>query len=253
MRSSALGGLPVLVLLLLSSCAEDPPPPAQAPAAPAPCGSAQECALAQTEAQAHQRDCHKSGTKQYGPLIVNSRREAQAACDRANAELEQVSSRLTVFRQQEREKQVAEERARRDAERQAEQDKRDAERREREERIAAEKQQRENAAWAVVDLKGCAERGNPQACNGLVDFITRYPGSAHQDEAAAALRTGRDVMARAAPAPAPQKAASPESSSPSPPAAAPSGVCCCDGSVSPTCTTAHRGCCSHHGGVCGCR
>jgi len=30
------------------------------------------------------------------------------------------------------------------------------------------------------------------------------------------------------------------------------GVCCCDGSVSPTCTTVHQGCCSHHGGVCGC-
>lgn len=29
------------------------------------------------------------------------------------------------------------------------------------------------------------------------------------------------------------------------------GVRCCDGSCSPTCSYAHRGCCSHHGGVCG--
>ncbi|WP_281311988.1 hypothetical protein [Polyangium sp. y55x31] len=29
-------------------------------------------------------------------------------------------------------------------------------------------------------------------------------------------------------------------------------VCCCDGTVSPTCTTVHRGCCSRHGGVCAC-
>jgi hypothetical protein len=29
-------------------------------------------------------------------------------------------------------------------------------------------------------------------------------------------------------------------------------VCCCDGTLSPTCTTVHRGCCSHHGGVCAC-
>lgn len=29
-----------------------------------------------------------------------------------------------------------------------------------------------------------------------------------------------------------------------------SGVRCCDGSMSPTCTTPHRGCCSHHGGLC---
>lgn len=30
---------------------------------------------------------------------------------------------------------------------------------------------------------------------------------------------------------------------------------CCDGSLSPTCSCSgsHRGCCSHHGGVCGCR
>lgn len=29
-----------------------------------------------------------------------------------------------------------------------------------------------------------------------------------------------------------------------------SGVHCCDGTESPTCTYVHRGCCSHHGGVC---
>lgn len=29
-------------------------------------------------------------------------------------------------------------------------------------------------------------------------------------------------------------------------------VCCCDGTVSPTCTTVRSGCCSRHGGVCAC-
>ncbi len=29
-------------------------------------------------------------------------------------------------------------------------------------------------------------------------------------------------------------------------------VCCCDGTLSPTCTYVKRGCCSHHGGVCAC-
>lgn len=35
----------------------------------------------------------------------------------------------------------------------------------------------------------------------------------------------------------------------------PQGLLCCDGSMSPTCSCggSHRGCCSHHGGVCGCR
>jgi hypothetical protein len=36
---------------------------------------------------------------------------------------------------------------------------------------------------------------------------------------------------------------------------APSGLRCCDGSLSPSCSCSgsHRGCCSHHGGVCGCQ
>ncbi len=35
----------------------------------------------------------------------------------------------------------------------------------------------------------------------------------------------------------------------------PQGLLCCDGSLSPTCSCggSHQGCCSHHGGVCGCR
>lgn len=35
----------------------------------------------------------------------------------------------------------------------------------------------------------------------------------------------------------------------------PSGLLCCDGSLSPSCSCggSHRGCCSHHGGICGCQ
>jgi hypothetical protein len=35
----------------------------------------------------------------------------------------------------------------------------------------------------------------------------------------------------------------------------PEGLLCCDGSISPSCSCggSHRGCCSHHGGVCGCQ
>jgi hypothetical protein len=37
-------------------------------------------------------------------------------------------------------------------------------------------------------------------------------------------------------------------------ASEPSGLLCCDGSLSPSCSCggSHRGCCSHHGGICGC-
>jgi hypothetical protein len=38
-------------------------------------------------------------------------------------------------------------------------------------------------------------------------------------------------------------------------ASEPQGLLCCDGTLSPSCSCggSHRGCCSHHGGVCGCR
>jgi hypothetical protein len=51
------------------------------------------------------------------------------------------------------------------------------------------------------------------------------------------------------PAPAPRPAPAPQ---PAPRVPDTGRVCCCDGTVSPTCTTVHRGCCSRHGGVCGC-
>jgi hypothetical protein len=61
------------------------------------------------------------------------------------------------------------------------------------------------------------------------------------------------------PAPAPRVTPTPAST----PASTPrqtsgggggNGLLCCDGTLSPTCACpGHRGCCSHHGGVCGCQ
>lgn len=70
-------------------------------------------------------------------------------------------------------------------------------------------------------------------------------------------------QAEVTPAPAPPVVTATETApvakTPTPPKpptlpAPPSGnghVKCCDGSYSPSCTSAHRGCCSRHGGVCG--
>ncbi|EYF05195.1 hypothetical protein [Chondromyces apiculatus] len=120
----------------------------------------------------------------------------------------------------------------------------------------------ERAAWLVLDLRGCAERGAAEACAQIERFITTHPQSPDVEEAARSLQAGRERIARAArntgaPSPAaPEPTGSPRQplpGSPQRPAPPPSGtVCCCDGTVSPTCTTVKRGCCSHHGGVCAC-
>ncbi|MDC0740959.1 hypothetical protein [Polyangium mundeleinium] len=66
-------------------------------------------------------------------------------------------------------------------------------------------------------------------------------------EAAAAARQ----RSKAAP-PRRQEPASTHPAQPAPRPEPAGRVCCCDGTVSPTCTTVHRGCCSRHGGVCAC-
>ena len=74
-------------------------------------------------------------------------------------------------------------------------------------------------------------------------------------EAAAILaEQARQAKVVIAPQPAPRrrtKADKPPADAERPrPERRSSGVHCCDGTESPTCTYVHRGCCSHHGGVC---
>lgn len=117
-----------------------------------------------------------------------------------------------------------EERARRDAERAQRRAADEAERREREER---EEEDRAERAGRAKDAQDRAERAAREEA-------TR--------EAAAASATRSTPVAPATP------------EAPAAPAPRDTGghVCCCDGTVSPTCTTVHRGCCSHHQGVCAC-
>jgi hypothetical protein len=95
----------------------------------------------------------------------------------------------------------------------------------------------------------CEVKHEESACAVLSAFTARYPSDAKTAELAAIVQKHSDFVAardrRTGGGRAP--AASVEGDS------APSGrVCCCDGTVSPTCTYVKRGCCSHHGGVCAC-
>ena len=68
------------------------------------------------------------------------------------------------------------------------------------------------------------------------------------------LKAARDKAQAACAA----RSAAPRAPAPAPVQQAPTGgggrLQCCDGSLSPSCSCggSHRGCCSHHGGVCGC-
>lgn len=158
-----------------------------------------------------------------------------------------------------REEQAAEEAAAQERALVAEQ--REAEQRERERERERKALAKENAAWLVLDVDGCAVRGDPGACGAIERFITEHPESSHVQEAAEKLRLGRAVIAEAerkvaeeaaAEAERARKTRAPERGAPATTSGEGGRVCCCDGTVSPTCTTVKRGCCSHHGGVCAC-
>lgn len=75
-------------------------------------------------------------------------------------------------------------------------------------------------------------------------------GEAAEREAASAAEEQRAREAAETPASAPPGGRSGAQEPPRP--ASEGRVCCCDGTLSPTCTRVKRGCCSHHGGVCAC-
>lgn len=204
---------------------------------------------------------------EYRDRFLQKRREFEEA--KRLAEIEKA--------RREREDEIA------DSEQAAEEEAADKKRREAKKAAATER-----AEWLALDLPGCADRGEPTACRSVHNFILEYPENEHLEEAAAALKSGRAVMvaleeerqrrneataeesrrreqaaaeesrrrAQAAAAEAKKRrAAAPaaEDDSSSDTERSSSGnVCCCDGSISPTCRTVHRGCCSHHGGVCAC-
>ncbi|WP_437722313.1 hypothetical protein [Sorangium sp. So ce861] len=189
-------------------------------------------------------------------------------CEGAEADLRAASALVGRHRQEREARQ-----ARIEAQQQAAEDA-EAERRRAEIEAAEEARRREEAAHAAeLDLAAselaCAQQGDAAACDALLRYLA---GAAPRDERAAqvrasvakgrrliaereATRAARELGAAGEPAPA-RPADAGRSAAPGRPGgprpASEGRVCCCDGTLSPTCTYVKRGCCSHHGGVCAC-
>ncbi|WP_050434195.1 hypothetical protein [Chondromyces crocatus] len=84
---------------------------------------------------------------------------------------------------------------------------------------------------AILDASPASERA---ALTALASRTQAEGSRTRSEEASAAPRREAPVAPRR---PAPQSAGR---------------VCCCDGTLSKTCTTVKSGCCSRHGGVCPC-
>jgi hypothetical protein len=111
---------------------------------------------------------------------------------------------------------------------------------------------RRRALTSCVDRVAITDGRDPPICrfmlpDGATERLTDQADACSAECAANAkpiLERKRDLAEE--PASKPRKASSGGGGG--------SSLLCCDGSISPTCACpGHRGCCSHHGGVCGCR
>ncbi|WP_437753759.1 hypothetical protein [Sorangium sp. So ce1389] len=203
------------------------------------CGSEPDCLVLELEAQARVDRC-------------------ASTCEEAEADLRASRSLVAPYRQQ-REARQAQIAAQRQALEAAE-----AERRRAELEAAEEARRQDEAAHAaslelaVAEL-ACAQQGDAAACDALLRYLARADP---RDERAAQVRASHEkgqqlIAERGAARERSREAAETRTAAPpggrSRPRPAPEGrVCCCDGTLSPTCTYVKRGCCSHHGGVCAC-
>ncbi|WP_437935801.1 hypothetical protein [Sorangium sp. So ce341] len=185
-------------------------------------------------------------------------------CEGAEADLRAASALVARYRQ-EREARQARIEAQRQAVEAAEAERRRAEL----EAAEAARRQQEAAHAAELDLAAselaCAQQGDAAACDALLRHLA---GAAPRDERAAQVRASLEKgrrriaereAARAAEeqreaegAPVPARPGGGPAAPARPRSASEGRVCCCDGTLSPTCTYVKRGCCSHHGGVCAC-
>ncbi|XYH95688.1 hypothetical protein ACMHYB_49120 [Sorangium sp. So ce1128] len=210
------------------------------------CGSEPDCLVLELEAQARVDRC-------------------ASPCEEAEADLRASRSLVAPYRQR-REARQAQIAAQRQALEAAE-----AERRRAELEAAEEARRQEEAAHAAsLELAAaelaCAQQGDAVACDALLRYLA---GADPMDVRAAEVRASHEKgqrliaergAARAAGERSREAAETRTSARPGGRSGALSGrrpapegrVCCCDGTLSPTCTYVKRGCCSHHGGVCAC-
>ncbi|WP_437965806.1 hypothetical protein WMF04_40215 [Sorangium sp. So ce260] len=201
------------------------------------CGSEPDCLVLELEAQARVDRC-------------------ASFCEDAEADLRASSALVARYRRQ-REALQARLAAQRQAGEAAEAERRRAE------LEAAEEARRQEEAAHAADLElaaselACAQQGDPAACDALLRYLA---GAAPRDVRAVQVRASHEKGQRLiaeresrGAAEAPARAGPPDAGRSGAPRPASEGrVCCCDGTLSPTCTYVKRGCCSHHGGVCAC-
>ncbi|HTN87513.1 MAG TPA: hypothetical protein VL242_27695 [Sorangium sp.] len=210
------------------------------------CGSEPDCLVLELEAQARVDRC-------------------ASTCEEAEADLRASRSLVAPHRQQ-REARQAQIAAQRQALEAAEAERRRAE------LEAAEEARRQDEAAHAASLElaaaelACAQQGDAAACDALLRYLAGADAMDARDERAAQVRAshekGRRLIAErgAARERSREAAETPTSARPGGRSGARPGqrpapegrVCCCDGTLSPTCTYVKRGCCSHHGGVCAC-
>ncbi|HEX4341316.1 MAG TPA: hypothetical protein VH062_35655 [Polyangiaceae bacterium] len=226
------------------------------------CDSLDSCEHLETEAKARVERCQEN-TIGY------------IRCSDANADLTVASSYAEKWREKvqrdqqelaERERkkeqalQVAEQQRRehlRESAELAAQEQRENERRSREAQVTAAKQAERDKAAEYIRLLGpsgreqrirtCVKDYGPGNCAEMVMQISDAIGDEKE--------SGK--LAKLAEAPPPPPASRARASASSDDAEDDNGdgsLRCCDGMLSPTCTCSgsHQGCCSHHGGVCGC-
>ncbi|XXY53449.1 hypothetical protein WME91_20160 [Sorangium sp. So ce269] len=207
------------------------------------CGSEPDCLVLELEAQARVDRC-------------------ASTCEEAEADLRASRSLVAPHRQQ-REARQAQIAAQTQALEAAE-----AERRRAELAAAEEARRQEEAAHAAsLELAAaelaCAQQGDPAACDALLRYLAGAdPAAERAAQVRASHEKGRRLIAErgAARERSREAAETPSSARPGGRSGARPGqrpapegrVCCCDGTLSPTCTHVKRGCCSHHGGVCAC-
>jgi hypothetical protein len=230
------------------------------------CRSEMECSQLVMQADARTGSCQRTDDPNIVLHLRLDLRPSAAPCDEVEADRRVARGYLDWF-SRERERQAAWFAEQQAANRQQESALQQAEQERSRAAEEAERRRREDEAWAAQRPLSCASGESEPACDGLRAFLAVSPGGAHAVEARAALDSQAqltiqrlDAKYRADRA-AREKADRDAASQPRPTPVAPvtstrpetgGHVCCCDGTASPTCTTVHRGCCSHHGGVCAC-
>jgi hypothetical protein len=221
------------------------------------CRSEWDCLQLRDEAQAYVRECRATGDPCFEEEGLASRAEAHLQYYAGQRHAWETQQRLLLAQQQAaREeaqkaaaaKQREEDVLRRMAELQAalarEKAEKEAAQAERERELADRRRQAESALDG--NISGC-DVGAEESCDKLRSFVRTYLTHERIEEARRALARSelKDAARRKNQSEQPKRQDTDSG-------ADQGRVCCCDGSVSPTCTYVHRGCCSHHGGVCSC-